>query len=581
LKKDDIRHACRHCCCRRERRRRQQLVEVKVKVKVVVVVASRVRPVGEQAGEICAGGNARVQGGDHNDIKEQEIIIKVIHYGASIVLALNERCLRLVNYMAGDNTLASTSSTSRDNVEGAEQTSSMLLPSQQPSESSDNSGSSDNLLAANEHVQQHELESGGDTHRAEPLTIHPALLPINELRVSGSKAEPPSRPTVDWSRHTKPYFGPNIVRNVSIELGKTAYLSCKVHDLGDKITNADETLGTCRRAKSLPTTDDNNNDVDDDDDDDETDDDNMATTLTRLQAGHCNTQRYKHLSRASCIVVSWIRPNRNEILTAGKYTYTRDSRFSSINDGGPDWMLEIKDVTMADAQNYECQISTDPKLSVNVTLHVKAARARILEGDSYYGRIGSTIELNCKVLVPASTQTSQISVYWYHNGNLLNYASADHNKARHSFTWDPNTATSRFRLLDARATDSGNYSCQPSTAADRVSIKLLVSAKNEHPNGNTNRIATPTRRGGGHLSNGEEISGRGGASLEATDTSLLDEQDTGNSSAYQINAALSFWSIPINSQLVMSMLMLIFVHTMHVAFFTGSLLAFTHLQACT
>lgn len=59
------------------------------------------------------------------------------------------------------------------------------------------------------------------------------LMPINELRVSGSKLEPPSRPSVDWSKQ-KPYFGPNIERSVSVELGKTAHLACKVFDLGDK-----------------------------------------------------------------------------------------------------------------------------------------------------------------------------------------------------------------------------------------------------------------------------------------------------------------------------------------------------------
>lgn len=58
-------------------------------------------------------------------------------------------------------------------------------------------------------------------------------MPINELRVSGSKSEPPSRPSVDWSKQ-RPYFGKDIQRNVSVELGKTAYLTCKVFELGDK-----------------------------------------------------------------------------------------------------------------------------------------------------------------------------------------------------------------------------------------------------------------------------------------------------------------------------------------------------------
>lgn len=64
-----------------------------------------------------------------------------------------------------------------------------------------------------------------------------SLLPSNELRMSGSKNEPPSRPSVDWSKQ-RPYFGPDMVRNVSVELGKTAYLTCKVYELGDKTVSS-------------------------------------------------------------------------------------------------------------------------------------------------------------------------------------------------------------------------------------------------------------------------------------------------------------------------------------------------------
>lgn len=53
------------------------------------------------------------------------------------------------------------------------------------------------------------------------------------LAVSGSKSEPPSRPSSDWSKQ-RPYFGSDMQRDVSVELGKTAYLTCKVFELGDK-----------------------------------------------------------------------------------------------------------------------------------------------------------------------------------------------------------------------------------------------------------------------------------------------------------------------------------------------------------
>lgn len=51
--------------------------------------------------------------------------------------------------------------------------------------------------------------------------------------LSGSKSEPPSRPPVDWSKQ-RPYFGNDMLRNVSVELGRKATLVCKVYELGDK-----------------------------------------------------------------------------------------------------------------------------------------------------------------------------------------------------------------------------------------------------------------------------------------------------------------------------------------------------------
>lgn len=73
-----------------------------------------------------------------------------------------------------------------------------------------------------------------------------------------------------------------------------------------------------------------------------------------------------------CNQVSWLRPRENEILTVGRYTYVGDPRFTSINEqNNNDWILEIKDVTLNDSTSYECQVSTDPKMSLVYNLHVK------------------------------------------------------------------------------------------------------------------------------------------------------------------------------------------------------------------
>ena len=71
-----------------------------------------------------------------------------------------------------------------------------------------------------------------------------------ELRaVGGSKSEPPSRPAADWSRQ-RPHFAQDTQRNVSVELGKTAYLTCTVLELGDK-TVSSRRPATRRRRRRL------------------------------------------------------------------------------------------------------------------------------------------------------------------------------------------------------------------------------------------------------------------------------------------------------------------------------------------
>ena len=88
--------------------------------------------------------------------------------------------------------------------------------------------------------------------------------------------------------------------------------------------------------------------------------------------------------------MSWIRQRelngivRPVILTTGLFTYTSDQRFSvvqrsmteyssssSITDGSlTDWVLQIKFVQPRDAGIYECQVSTEPRISENFHLNV-------------------------------------------------------------------------------------------------------------------------------------------------------------------------------------------------------------------
>ncbi|XP_035222039.1 uncharacterized protein LOC118194936 [Stegodyphus dumicola] len=126
-----------------------------------------------------------------------------------------------------------------------------------------------------------------------------------ERSFSGSLVEPPARPEILFEdAHFRPYFDNTTERNVTSQLSKTAYLHCRIRQLGDR-------------------------------------------------------------------VVSWVRQKDLHILTVGKYTYTTDQRYTSIHrDDSDDWTLEIKYTQKKDAGIYECQISTEPKLSLAIQLNV-------------------------------------------------------------------------------------------------------------------------------------------------------------------------------------------------------------------
>jgi hypothetical protein len=69
--------------------------------------------------------------------------------------------------------------------------------------------------------------------------------------------------------------------------------------------------------------------------------------------------------------VSWIRRRDAHILTVDRYTFIADERFQSFLVEATDtWTLQIKYVQARDAGKYECQVSTEPKLSHVITLNV-------------------------------------------------------------------------------------------------------------------------------------------------------------------------------------------------------------------
>ncbi|XP_037039596.1 zwei Ig domain protein zig-8-like isoform X2 [Bradysia coprophila] len=133
-----------------------------------------------------------------------------------------------------------------------------------------------------------------------------------------------------------PYFDKSASKNVTALLGKTAYLNCRVKNLGNKTT---------------------------------------------------------------ILQVSWVRHRDIHLLTVGRYTYTSDQRFRALHHPhSEDWILQIKYPQHRDSGIYECQVSTSSPMSHYIHLNVIEPSTEIIGAPDLYIESGSTINLTCVIL---------------------------------------------------------------------------------------------------------------------------------------------------------------------------------------
>uniref|UniRef100_A0A1B0FMZ0 Ig-like domain-containing protein n=1 Tax=Glossina morsitans morsitans TaxID=37546 RepID=A0A1B0FMZ0_GLOMM len=92
---------------------------------------------------------------------------------------------------------------------------------------------------------------------------------------------------------------------------------------------------------------------------------NITVTVGQTGFLHCRVERLGDKD------VSWIRKRDLHILTAGSTTYTSDQRFQVIRpENSGNWTLQIKYPQPRDSGIYECQINTEPKMSLSYTFNV-------------------------------------------------------------------------------------------------------------------------------------------------------------------------------------------------------------------
>ncbi|KAG6441610.1 hemicentin-2 [Manduca sexta] len=180
---------------------------------------------------------------------------------------------------------------------------------------------------------------------------------------------------------------------------------------------------------------------------------------------HC---RVKNLADRA---VSWIRKRDLHILTVGVHTYSSDARFAALHtDGSDEWTLRVAPAQPRDSGAYECQVSTEPKISLSFRLTVVVSKAEILSGPELFVRAGSDINLTC---IARHAPDPPSFIYWYRGSNVVNYAQ----RGGISVETEQRTRTSRLLIARASPRDSGNYTCAPSSSDSASVVVHVVSGE--------------------------------------------------------------------------------------------------------
>ncbi|CAG7692176.1 unnamed protein product [Allacma fusca] len=170
--------------------------------------------------------------------------------------------------------------------------------------------------------------------------------------------------------------------------------------------------------------------------------------------------------------VSWIRKRDSHILTVDRYTFIADERFQVLHNGDT-WTLQIKYVQSRDAGMYECQVTSEPKMSHFVQMEVVVPQTKILGESDLFVKSGSTVQIRC-IITQSLEQPAYI--FWYHDGGRVVNLFGKHQSVERV------TSDTTIGILVIKSTekrDSGNYTCAPSNL-DSASVMLHV-LNGEHP----------------------------------------------------------------------------------------------------
>lgn len=187
--------------------------------------------------------------------------------------------------------------------------------------------------------------------------------------------------------------------------------------------------------------------------------------------------------------VSWIQKSSLHVLTSSVITFTGDSRFSCLHSSQSDtWTLQIRYTQLRDMGEYQCQVNTEPKISMSVFLHVTEAHAHIHDtnGGDIMVKKGSNIELNCTVESGDRVHHS-LAVFWYLDDTVIDWmGQTGVGDGVQVVEKRGKMLESILRISNVRLEHGGKYTCGPTTGiADSVMVHVIAGEQTEAIHVNT------------------------------------------------------------------------------------------------
>jgi len=195
-------------------------------------------------------------------------------------------------------------------------------------------------------------------------------------------------------------------------------------------------------------------------------DQEMKTNFT-VQVGHS--------VKLPCIVrqigsktVSWIRKSDSAILSVDDMLVTYTDRISiQKTEYLAEWGLSIKNATPSDSGEYECQVSSEPKLSKSVNLLVQVPVLWIEGSPSILASAGSNISLKCSA--QGNFEGPNVGqIVWQHeaaDGSLRTLTERRGRVVR--------TGPGSWLLLKVGLSSAGNYSCS-THQSNTATVTIIV-----------------------------------------------------------------------------------------------------------